>query len=450
MLRSKKYMSLLLISGLLFSCQDDETLNLKDFPTNQPSFTINGSENASSVDVIAVYQQDRSLKLSGEIKRTYTFAIQPSPEDAVVTFTPICTNIPADKVELSATEVIIPAGSAETSVTVGLKEDDFSFAAATLPETIYELGVVANVAGYNMAQTSYEAKVVIKKEAFTILASVDGKNQNSATFERMVEGNKILNSAPLSYSFKVKFDKASDYDVKVNLAYEGIPEAYLKDIQVTPSEIVIPAGKLESDEITWTMKDEFVLSTEDAAVFDFQLKPTFESEEKNLQVSEEKGTVKVRTVKSVKNIVFVQGEAGFPEFSVLDRKGWEVNDLKNFSWGANGSAILDDNDGSSLNHNYNDILGEFVVDMKEEHELKGIEFKYRKYFRYIYATRYITISTSSDREAWVNHGEISGLPCQQYHYVQFVKPVKARYVKVGIKGYHDGGSSMLSSIKMFE
>lgn len=134
MLIPKKYISLLLVSGLLFSCQDDETLNLKDFPTNQPSFTIDGSESASSVDLTAVYLQDRSLKLSGEIKRTYTFTIQPSPEDAVVTFAPICTNIPVDKVELSATEMIIPAGSAEASVTVGLKEDDFSFAAATLPE----------------------------------------------------------------------------------------------------------------------------------------------------------------------------------------------------------------------------------------------------------------------------------------------------------------------------
>ena len=53
---------------------------------------------------------------------------QPSPEDAVVTFT--CTNIPTDKVELSATK-IYSSGSTEASVTVGLKDDDFSFAATT-------------------------------------------------------------------------------------------------------------------------------------------------------------------------------------------------------------------------------------------------------------------------------------------------------------------------------
>lgn len=449
MLISKKYISLLLVSGLLFSCQDDETLNLKDFPNNQPSFTIDGNESSSNVDLQAVYLQDRSLKLDGEIRRTYTFTIQPSPEDAVVTFTPICTNIPADKVELSATEVVIPAGSTETSVTVGLKEDDFSFAAATLPETIYELGVVANVSGYKMEQTAYEAKVVIKKEAFSILASVEGPNQNSASFERTAEGNKILNSAPITYSFKVKFDKPSDYDVKVNLAYEGIPEAYLKDITVSPSEVVIPAGQLESQQITWSMKDDFVLSTEDATVFDFKVKPTFESEEENLSLSEEKGTVKLRTSKSIKNISFIEGDEGFPSFSVLDRAGWEVTDLQNFGWGANGNVLLDDNDSNSLTHSYNDYLGTFIVDMKEEHDLKGIEFKYRFYFNSYYATRYISVSTSTDRDAWVNHGDVAGLPNQQFHYVQFVKPVKARYVKIGIKGYHRA-YSMLTSIKMFE
>ena len=106
MLISNKYISLLLISGLMFSCQEDESLNLKDFPNNQPSFTIEGSGNSSNMNLEAIYQQDRTLQLNGETRRTYTFAIQPSPEDAVVTFTPICTNIPTDKVELSATRLL--------------------------------------------------------------------------------------------------------------------------------------------------------------------------------------------------------------------------------------------------------------------------------------------------------------------------------------------------------
>ena len=448
MLISKKYISLLLVSGLLFSCQDDETLNLKDFPNNQPSFTIDGNESSSNVDLQAVYLQDRSLKLDGEIRRTYTFTIQPSPEDAVVTFTPICTNIPADKVELSATEVVIPAGSTETSVTVGLKEDDFSFAAATLPETIYELGVVANVSGYKMEQTAYEAKVVIKKEAFSILASVEGPNQNSASFERTAEGNKILNSAPITYSFKVKFDKPSDYDVKVNLAYEGIPEAYLKDITVSPSEVVIPAGQLESQQITWSMKDDFILSTEDATVFDFKVKPTFESEEENLSVSKEKGIVSLRISKSMLNIKF-SSEPFDDSYSVLNRSGWKVTDFVNFNSRPNGNNILDDNKSSFVTYNFRNTPGSFIVDMQKEQTLKGIEFEYYKYYWYWGATRNIAISTSTDMDAWVDHGNAGGLPETEFHYIQFVKPVKARYVKVTVLGYHRD-DVILTSVKMYE
>ena len=38
--------------------------------------------------------------------------------------------------------------------------------------------------GYKIAEMAYEAKVVIKKEAFTIVTFFDGANDNSATFER--------------------------------------------------------------------------------------------------------------------------------------------------------------------------------------------------------------------------------------------------------------------------
>ena len=448
MLISNKYISLLLISGLMFSCQEDENLNLKDFPNNQPSFTIEGSGNSSNMNLEAIYQQDRTLQLNGETRRTYTFAIQPSPEDAVVTFTPICTNIPTDKVELSATKIVIPAGSTEASVTVGLKDDDFSFAATTLPEMTYELGVVANVTGYKIAEMAYEAKVVIKKEAFTIVTSFDGANDNSATFERTVEGDKILDSAPISYKFKIKFDKVSNHDVKCMLNYEGIPEAYLDDITVSPEEITIPAGQLESEEITWSMSDKFVLSTEDAGVFEFKVKPTFISEEKNLLVSENKGYISLRTSKSVLNIK--HAVEGFDDsYKDLDRAGWEVTDFVDFQTGANGANILDDNKNTYVYYNYNDIPGSFIVDMKNEQILKGIEFQYKFYFQYWYATKNISISTSSDRNAWVNHGNVSGLPAKEFHYIQFVKPVTARYIKVSIKGYHIGGVQ-LSSIKMFE
>ena len=37
----------------------------------------------------------------------------------------------------------------------------------------------------------------------------------------------------------------------------------MNDITVTPAEIVIPAGELESAEVTWTITDDFLLTTAD-------------------------------------------------------------------------------------------------------------------------------------------------------------------------------------------
>ena len=54
-----------------------------------------------------------------------------------VNFEPICSNIPAEKVILSTSEVLLAAGETDAVVTVSLKDDDFNFAAATLEEETY-------------------------------------------------------------------------------------------------------------------------------------------------------------------------------------------------------------------------------------------------------------------------------------------------------------------------
>lgn len=116
------------------------------------------------------------------------------------------------------------------------------------------------------------------------------------------------------------------------------------------------------------------------------MKPTFISEEKNLSVSENKGNISLRTSKSVLNIK--HAVEGFDDsYKDLDRSGWEVTDFVDFQTGANGANILDDNKNTYVYYNYNDIPGSFIVDMKNEQILKGIEFQYKFYFRYWYATK---------------------------------------------------------------
>lgn len=116
--------------GILSSCLDDENLDLKNFPINQPEILVQGSNDDKNV--VATYLSDGTLKLDAPLTRTYVFRFKASPEDMTVNFEPICSNIPAEKVVLSTSEVLLTAGETDAVVTVSLKDDDFNFAASTL------------------------------------------------------------------------------------------------------------------------------------------------------------------------------------------------------------------------------------------------------------------------------------------------------------------------------
>lgn len=444
-----KYIILGLIAGFLCSCQDDEVLNLKSYPQNDPTFSVEGSNGMSNVYLSATYQQDRSLKVNGEIKRTYTFHILPSPEDAVIEFFPIHTNIPEDKVEISTKEVLIPAGFSEATVEVGLKDNDFSFAAENLSEMTYELGVKANVIkGIKTSESSLESKIIINKEAFFIWGSINGEGNNSAFFERIVDGNNIVDSKPITYKFKIKQDKPSAHDIKYRLLYEGIDENFLKDITVTPSDIVIPAGKTESEEVTWSMKDDFVLSTSTAGVFDFYLSLTIESQEEHIAFDPKKEKIYLRTSKSVKNIANQENIDN--NWIELDRKQWEASEFKNWSWNTNGANFFDGNNKTYNRYSDRTVRGEFIVDLKSEETLKGIQLENAFSYRYYYGAKNVSILTSADKDSWINHGEIHDLKNGQFNHIQFIAPVKARYVKFSFSNYHNDMGLWLAEIKMYK
>ncbi len=447
---SIKYLFIVLglITGLLFSCQDDEVLNLKGYPQNTPTFSVEGSNGESNVYLSAIYQKDRKLKVNGEIRRNYTFHILPSPEDVVVSFSPICTNIPKDKIDINITEAIIPAGFSEVSVTVGLKDNDFTFAEENLSKTTYELGVKANIVkGINISGSSFESKVIIDKEAFLIQGAIDGKDNNTASFERTVDGDCILNSQPISYRFKLKLDKPSIYDIKCHMSYEGIDERFLGDIFMEPSEIVIPAGKTESKEIVWSMKDDFVLSTESAGVFDFYLSAVLESQEEHLTIQSDKNKIHLRTSKSVKNIRKLDAlDATWVE---LERNKWKAFGFKNWSWNTEGPKFFD-GDSNSFNQYSDGVLrGEFIVDLQSEKNLKGIQLENYFYYSYFYSAKDVRILTSVDNDSWINHGEINDLKVDKYNNIQFVQPVKARYVKFSFLEFYNV-ALRLAEIRMYE
>lgn len=427
----KLFLSLAIGSFVTFAgCQDDEVVDLVKYPVNQPAITIDGAEGASKATLTAVYKSDGTLELDGPATRTYTFHFAASPEDATVTFDIINTNIPKENIEISATKVVLPAGSTDASVTVALKDEDFNFAASNYDATTYELGVKASVEGYKIGAEPIESKVVIEKEAYSASCYVVGEKGNSATFERAFSQGTIVNPDPISYTFKMKLDKPARKDVRVKLATTGLGEQFMNDITVTPAEIIIPAGERESADITWSITDDFLLTTADPETYTLVVTASAESEDPVVGDNKEENFLTFNVSKVFRNFGYVSDKVA--NWIELDKIGWSVElepPLRN------GNLLIDGKGGSTENSVYRSADWWFVVDMKSEKTMTGFGIDY-----YINGTpsspQKVTISTSMDNETWVTQGAVD-TPQSANHYFQFFVPQNARYVKVELKGLYN-------------
>lgn len=412
-------------------CQDDEVVDLVKYPVNQPAITIDDAGGASKATLTAVYKSDGTLELNGPVSRIYTFHYAASPEDATITFDVINTNIPRENVEISATKVVLPAGSTDASVTVTLKNEDFSFAVPNYDAATYELGVKASVEGYKIGDEPIESKVVIEKEAYTAVCSVVGKSGNSVTFERAYSQGAIVNPDPISYTFKMKLDKPARKDIKVKLATTGLDEQFMNNITVTPAEITIPAGELGSAEITWSITDDFLLTTADPEIHTLVVTASAESEDPVVVENKKENSLTFNVNKVFRSFGYVSNkEVGWVE---LSKTGWAVEADPNFRRDADG--IIDGNggkDGSDI-YCYDDCW--FIVDMKEEKAMTGMGLDYYNNDS-ASSPKKITISTSMDNETWATQGTVD-TPQSYNHYFQFFAPLSARYVKVELSGRYN-------------
>lgn len=407
----------------LAACQDDEVVDLVKYPVNQPAMTIDDTEGASKAALTAVYQSDGTLALNGPVSRTYTFHFAASPQDATVSFDVINTNIPKENIEISETKVVLPAGSTDASVTVTLKDEDFSFAASNYDATTYELGVKASVEGYKIGTDPIESKVVIEKEAYTASCSVVGVNGNSASFERAFSQGAIVNPDPISYAFKMKLDKPARKDVKVKLVTTGLDDKFMNNITVTPAEITIPAGELESTEIIWSITDDFLLTTADPETHTLVVTASVESEDPVVVENKKENFLTFNVNKVFRNFGYVT-EKGV-SWVELPKAGWSVQVAPSVY--GNGSSIIDGRGGSSGGDIYKSGDFWFTVDMKEVKAITGAALDY---YRNSTAScpKKMTISTSLDNETWVIQGTVD-TPQSYNHYFQFFAPQNARYVK---------------------
>lgn len=429
----KLFLSLAIGSFVTFAgCQDDEVVDLVKYPVNQPAITINDAEGASKATLTAVYKSDGTLELNGPVTRTYTFHFAASPEDATVTFDVINTNIPKENVEISDTKVVLPAGSTDASVTVTLKDEDFSFAASNYDAATYELGVKASVEGYKIGTESIESKIVIEKEAYIASCSVVGENGNTVSFERAFSQGAIVNTDPISYAFKMKLDKPARKDVKVKLATTGLDEKFMNKITVTPAEITIPAGELESAEITWSITDDFLLTTTEAEFHTLVVAASVESEDPVVKVNSKENILTFNVDKVVRNFKYLSAIGG--NWVELSKDGWGAE----IPSGVSGSAsyLIDGNGGSYGSDVYSSNPFWFVIDMKSPQTFLALGMDYY----YTYAAKKVRISTSLDNETWTSQGVLEA-PRAGNHYFEFFSSITARYVKVellaGFSSYID-------------
>ena len=407
-------------------------MDLVKYPVNQPAITINDAEGASKATLTAVYKSDGTLELNGPVTRTYTFHFAASPEDATVTFDVINTNIPKENVEISDTKVVLPAGSTDASVTVTLKDEDFSFAASNYDAATYELGVKASVEGYKIGTESIESKIVIEKEAYIASCSVVGENGNTVSFERAFSQGAIVNTDPISYAFKMKLDKPARKDVKVKLATTGLDEKFLNKITVTPAEITIPAGELESAEITWSITDDFLLTTTEAEFHTLVVAASVESEDPVVKVNSKENILTFNVDKVVRNFKYLSAIGS--NWVELSKDGWGAE----IPSGVSGSAsyLIDGNGGSYGSDVYSSNPFWFVIDMKSPQTFLALGMDYY----YTYAAKKVRISTSLDNETWTSQGVLEA-PRAGNHYFEFFSSITARYVKVellaGFSSYID-------------
>ena len=414
----KLFLSLAIGSFVTFAgCQDDEVVDLVKYPVNQPAITINDAEGASKATLTAVYKSDGTLELNGPVTRTYTFHFAASPEDATVTFDVINTNIPKENVEISDTKVVLPAGSTDASVTVTLKDEDFSFAASNYDAATYELGVKASVEGYKIGTESIESKIVIEKEAYIASCSVVGENGNTVSFERAFSQGAIVNTDPISYAFKMKLDKPARKDVKVKLATTGLDEKFMNKITVTPAEITIPAGELESAEITWSITDDFLLTTTEAEFHTLVVAASVESEDPVVKVNSKENILTFNVDKVVRNFKYLSAIGS--NWVELSKDGWGAE----IPSGVSGSAsyLIDGNGGSYGSDVYSSNPFWFVIDMKSPQTFLALGMDYY----YTYAAKKVRISTSLDNETWTSQGVLEA-PRAGNHYFEFFSSITAQ------------------------
>ncbi len=430
------YSIALCCAGIFMGCQEDEELNLLGYPENPVSIVTPGeSGDVSTMKVKATYNENGELVTATSLRHTWTVSLAtPSPEDVVLQIAPYCVNIPVDKVELSETTIKIPAGYVSASVTVGLKDDDFSFAAENLEAQTYELGFnVVNAEGLNLKTESATGKMVIEKDPYLVHVSMAGENGNTVAMKRVCKDGDVIGGA-VEYSFEVQLDRPVKEDLSISFSVAGIPEEFLGDASFTPAQVTIPAGEKNSGEIKWAISNDFLFANEEDEEFNIVLKPVFENTDM-VSVNPDNESINITLNKTSSLLEWVSGIQ--PNWGQLERNSWTATLLD--GWSGNASELFDNNTwGAGVQFvEINTSVGEIVIDLGKEENVVGFWAVYGYEYSYPSGYKYLSplkteLFVSEDKSEWTSLGVVdtpSTSTSTDRHYINIVVPIKTRYIK---------------------
>lgn len=428
-------------AALFTGCRADEKVGLAGYPQTPVGATISGTSDRVAVSK-ATYDGDGALNVEGSLSGEYTIALaQASPEDVTVRVEPIITNVPAELVEISASELVIPAGSTTASVSVSITGEDYGFMENVPQPVTYELGVrVVEARGSQVPVVDGEAKLVIEKEAYMAAASLVGIAGNELVITRNYVDGQILDEDPMTCEVKVVTDRPVLEDTKFVVRSAGIPEGFADDESFSPAaEVTILAGEKESSATTWTLANDFLEVDDVLGTFPMQLSIEMVGESATAVVDPEDAGVAIQIVKMSDLVKFL--DKADPSWTKLPTDGWTVESNGKSYDGYDVNTLLFDGSPSS------DISGkpllEITIDMKESQKVVG--FSVTVYGDFAHMGKSFECLTSEDGENWKLHGELmtADAPTKESRATNYVRlnPCNARYVKwigVAIEGVYYG------------
>lgn len=420
-----KYLFLLLTLCCLASCQEDETLNLKNYPTPVVTVSVLNSETPASANFVATYQPDGKLVFNESLGFKISLE-QPYIEDVIVDLDYALENISLESYDFKR-QIKIPAGLKEYIVSLDGLAETFE----NLDEASY--GIVAKIAkvevGNENIATNASAEIKIAKEAFSSIVSFEGEAGNSVSFTRVYWDGSIKNETGMSTKMFAKLSKIFYEDVKLSLLINSVDEKLKNSVRFSTTDVIIPAGSLVSPEIICQISDDFLLETDKDATYTFDVKAILITDDTHLDQSALESGIDF-TINKTSNVITMK-KVQNPDFVQMDRSAWKISAAPTVEGGLN--SITDGSEYSYVSSYSNTPLW-VVVDFEKTEVLKGVGFNISS--RIWYPPTKVELSISENGSDWRSIGTSAVPSPQDYYdmdyYLDFLVPLSTRYIKYEI------------------